>query len=73
MGPGFLETVYEQSLAIELELRGMRCVRQYPVQLFYKGHPVGERRLDLFVEDCLVVELKAVDELHPIHTAQIIS
>ena len=73
LGPGFLEATYEKALAIELELRGLDVKRQYPVQLTYKGHSVGEGRLDLLVEDCLIVELKTVESLQPIHMAQIMS
>lgn len=73
LGPGFLESVYEEALGIELGLRHIAYTRQTPIALCYKGHPVGESRLDLFVEDTLVVELKAVESLAPIHTAQVIS
>jgi GxxExxY protein len=73
LGPGYLEVVYENALAVELELRGMTFQRQSPIALHYKGQPVGESRLDLLVESCLVVELKAVETLAPIHTAQVIS
>jgi GxxExxY protein len=73
LGPGFLESVYEEALAIELEQRGIPFERQYAVGVSYKGHPVGEGRLDLFVDRRLIVELKAVEALLPIHTAQILS
>ncbi len=73
LGPGFLESVYEQALGIELESRGIPFVRQPSVAVNYKGHPIGEGRLDLLVGDALVVELKAVDAIAPIHTAQVIS
>jgi GxxExxY protein len=73
LGPGFLESVYEESLCIELGLRGIPFVRQMPVAVNYKGYPVGEARLDLLVDGRLVVELKAVDVLLPIHHAQVIS
>ena len=73
LGPGFLESVYEQSLCVELELRGIPFMQQYPVALLYKGHSVGDQRLDLLVDNRLVVELKAVSELLPVHQAQIIS
>ena len=73
LGPGFLESVYEQALGIELGLRRIAYARQKPVELCYKGYPIGESRLDLFVEEMLIVELKAVEALAPIHTAQVIS
>lgn len=73
LGPGFLETVYEEALAIELTLRGVAFARQVPTGLHYKGQPVGEGRIDLLVGGRLVVELKAVEQLAPIHLAQVIS
>lgn len=73
LGPGFLERTYEAALSVELDLRGIAHERQYPVALTYKGHPVGEGRVDLFVEDSLVVELKTVDHLSPTNHAQVIA
>ncbi|MBL8164948.1 MAG: GxxExxY protein, partial [Anaerolineae bacterium] len=69
LGPGFLEAVYEDALCIELEARGIGFVRQAPIQVLYKGNPVGQGFIDIFVEQRLVVELKAVEQLLPIHTA----
>ncbi len=73
LGPGFLESVYEDALCIELRLRGIPFVRQRPFALEYKGHSIGNARLDLLVGGRLVVELKAVDALAPIHSAQVLS
>jgi len=73
LGPGFLETVYEEALCIELELQKIPFKRQYKVEATYKGRPVGGSRLDLVVGDKLIIELKAVDILVPIHSAQVIS
>ena len=73
LGPGFLESIYEEALCVELTLRGARYTRQVPVAVDYKGHRIGESRLDLLVDDAVVVELKAVDALAPVHTAQVIS
>jgi GxxExxY protein len=73
LGAGFLETVYEAALCSEFELRHIRYVSQFPVNVLYKGRYVGESRLDLLVENGLVVELKAVEVLHPVFTAQVIS
>ena len=70
-GPGFLESVYERSLCVELGLRAITFQRQVPVAVEYKGHPVGDGRLDLLVEDRLIVELKAVEALEPIHGVQL--
>jgi GxxExxY protein len=71
LGPGFLESVYEQALSIEFESRSIPYIRQPVIEIQYKGHPIGEGRLDFLVADRLVVELKAVEQLAPIHTAQV--
>ena len=69
LGPGFLESVYEEALAVEFALSGIQFVRQYPVPLFYRDHQIGEHRLDFLVEGKIVVELKAVSRLEDIHFA----
>ncbi|MDP9292176.1 MAG: GxxExxY protein [Verrucomicrobiota bacterium] len=69
LGAGFLESVYEQSLAVEFALSGVQFVRQKAVPLFYKDHQVGEHRLDFLVENLIVVELKAIGALEDIHFA----
>ena len=71
LGPGFLESVYDRALCVELGLRNLPFRRQVPVAVGYKGHEVGESCLDLLVADRLVVELKAVDALAPIHWVQV--
>ena len=73
LGPGFLESVYEEALVIELTLRGIPFERQRPVPVSYKERNVGEGRVDLLVAQELLVELKAVETLAPIHKAQVIS
>jgi GxxExxY protein len=73
LGPGFLESVYEQALYIEVGARGLAVERQVPIAIDYKGHKVGEARLDLRIEKQLLVEIKAVEALAPIHFAQVIS
>ena len=60
LGPGFLESVYEEALGIELGLRRINYKRQYEIGVQYKGQAVGTGRLDLLVSGCLVVELKTV-------------
>ena len=70
LGPGYPEGFYEEALAVELALRGLRYARQVPVCVRYKGHVVGEGRMDLLVEDRIVVELKVTDGLSPLHVAQ---
>ena len=69
LGPGFLESVYEEALAVEFALSGLQFVRQKPIALFYKDHQIGEHRLDFLVEDQIVVELKAISALEDIHFA----
>jgi GxxExxY protein len=73
LGPGLLESVYEEALCIELRLRSISFVRQALVPVRYKGYTAGDMRLDLLVDDAIIVELKAVDELAQIHSAQLLS
>ncbi len=71
-GPGLLESVYEKALVRELELRGMDVQTQLPVPIVYKGAVVGdELRIDILVEDELIVELKSVEEFKPIYYKQL--
>ena len=67
LGPGFLESIYEQALAVEFALRGIGFVRQKPIPLFYRDHQIGEHRLDFLVEEKIIVELKAVEALENVH------
>jgi len=69
LGPGFLESIYEQALAVEFALRGIAFVRQKPILLFYRDHQIGEHRLDFLVDEKIVVELKAIDALENVHFA----
>jgi GxxExxY protein len=74
LGPGLLESAYELCLAHELELHGLRVERQRHVPLRYKGISLDcGYRLDLVVNDALVVEVKAVDRLLPIHQSQLLT
>lgn len=74
LGPGLLESAYEACLSRELELRGIKHQRQLPVPLEYKGIRVEiGYRADVVVEEKLLIELKTVDALLPIHTAQVIT
>ena len=74
LGPGLLESAYEAALAFELTLREIRYERQIDMPVRYKGFliEVGYR-LDLLVENQVIVELKAVTEMHPIYEAQLIT
>lgn len=74
LGAGLLETSYELSLQHELRLRGIESARQVIPPIRYKGLVVPEAyRIDLRVEDCLVIELKTVEALLPIHSAQLLT
>jgi len=74
LGPGLLESAYEACLSHELRLRGVKHQLQLPVPLNYKGIRIEiGYRADVVVEEKLLVELKAVDELLPIHTAQVVT
>ncbi len=73
LGPGFLESAYQESLEIEFGIRGIPCHPKKPVAITYKGHQVCQGQLDFMVGDILIVELKAVEKLVPIHEAQLIS
>ena len=73
LGPGYDEQTYENALAIEFGVRGIRFERQYLVGIFYRGQKVGERRLDFLVEETVVLELKAVEQLIGLFTSQTIS
>ncbi len=69
LGPGFLESVYEKAMLIELAKRGLLTQDQKELVITYDGVVVGEHRLDLFIEDTIVVELKAIKQLEDIHFA----
>jgi GxxExxY protein len=74
VGPGLLESAYEGCLGYELEKQGLRYQRQLPMPVVYDGHPIElGYRLDLLVEDKVVVEIKSVEQLLPVHRAQLLS
>jgi GxxExxY protein len=73
LGPGLLESVYESALCIELDANGVSFRRQVGIPLYYRGELISEHRLDLIVEDCIVVEIKSVERLAPIHMAQVLT
>lgn len=74
LGPGLLESIYEKCLVRELELRGIASISQDRVQIEYKGIVFAEElQFDLLIAGCLLVELKAVEEVHPVHKAQLLS
>lgn len=74
LGPGLLESVYEQVLARDLERRGLLVERQKPVSFVYEGMTFNDGfRLDLLVEDRVIVELKSVERLAPVHSKQLLT
>lgn len=70
LGSGFLEKVYENALGHELRKSGLKAVQQYPVKVVYDHIEVGDYIVDIFVEDSVLIELKAVKALDNIHWAQ---
>ncbi|MFZ0827034.1 MAG: GxxExxY protein [Verrucomicrobiia bacterium] len=73
LGPGFLESLYEEALCAELEDRRIDVERQKEVSVLYKSRQIGHQRIDLLVGGSLIVELKTVEALAEIHKAQVIS
>ena len=74
LGPGLLESVYEVALTRELELRGLTVVRQKPIPVVYEDVRLDEGfRADLIVEDKVIVELKAVETIAPVHKMQLLT
>ncbi len=73
LGPGFLESVYEKALAHELAKADLRTECQKPITVIYDGTVVGEFFADLFVEDTVMVENKAVQALHPVNEVQLVN
>lgn len=73
LGPGLLESIYEEALCIELDLRGVPFQRQVEVDVHYKGHVIKGQRLDLLVSGQVVVELKSVAVLPEVAMAQVLS
>lgn len=74
LGPGLLESVYQVCLVHELKSMALRVEEQVAVPVVYRGQRLAnDLRIDLLVEDRILVEIKAVEELHPIHTAQLLT
>jgi GxxExxY protein len=73
LGPGFLESVYEEALSIEMIMRKIPFTRQVIVGVNYKDNIVGKGKLDFLIGGWLIVELKAVEMFAPIHSAQLLS
>jgi GxxExxY protein len=73
LGPGFLESIYQRAMEVELAARKMLYEPQRRITLSYRGAPIGDHVLDLVVDDRVIVELKAVKDLSDHHQAQVIS
>ena len=73
LGPKLLESVYDEALCIELNLRKLSYERQKKIELDYKGYEIGTFFVDIVVENSVIVELKSVANLAPVHEAQLIS
>ncbi len=73
LGPGLLESIYEKALGYELKKCGINFESQVVVPVIYKGENLGEMRLDILVEDEVIVELKAADQVDPLFKAQLLS
>ncbi|MDA3893405.1 MAG: GxxExxY protein [Salinivirgaceae bacterium] len=72
-GHGFQEVVYQRALAIEFEIQGLAYQREMEMTLSYKGKYIGTRRVDFFVDEKIMVEIKAVIQLEDVHLAQAIN
>ncbi len=73
LGFGFLEKVYENAMMIELKKFGLICERQRPIKVYYDDVQVGEYFADIVVNDCVIIELKAMENLCPEHEAQLVN
>ncbi len=73
LGNGFQEVIYQRALAIEMRKQGLGFAREMEMTIYYDGIDIGTRRVDFFVQDKVMVELKAVEKLEPAHKAQAIN
>lgn len=73
LGPGLLESVYETALCAEFKLRGINVERQKRIDIIYKGERVGYYVADLIVENRAIIEVKSVEKLEDVHTAQLLT
>ncbi|MDI6783922.1 MAG: GxxExxY protein [bacterium] len=73
LGPGFLESIYEKALIDELQEKGLRVETQKPIDIVYERKKIGVHRVDLVVEDTIIIELKTVERFSIHHQAQLIS
>ncbi|RCW36786.1 GxxExxY protein [Marinilabilia salmonicolor] len=73
LGNGFQEVIYQRALAIEFGLQGIAFERELPMELRYKNEVIGSRRVDFFVEECVMVEIKAIEQLENVNKTQAIN
>ncbi len=73
LGNGFQEVIYQRALAIEMRLAGLSFHREMEMPIFYREEQIGTRRVDFFVEDGVMVELKALEKIEDVHKAQAIN
>lgn len=73
LGPGYLESIYERAMQLELEAQGLAFEAEKPIFVQYRGFQIPGQRIDLIVEGCVIVELKTVRRLKTVHRAQVIS
>ncbi|MBP6662757.1 MAG: GxxExxY protein [Paludibacter sp.] len=73
LGYGFLERVYQNALYFALLDEGLKCEAEKPIKVYFDGRVVGDYRADILVEDCVILELKAVDEFNPAFDSQLIN
>ena len=73
LGNGFQEVIYQRALEIEMQLQGPKFAREFEMPIFYRGENIGSRRVDFFVDEKVMVELKAVVKLEDVHLAQAIN
>ena len=70
LGNGFQEVIYQRALAIEMDWEKLQFIRELEMPIYYRGKEVGTRRVDFLIEDCILVELKALSKLEDVHLAQ---
>lgn len=70
LGNGFQEVIYQRALAIEMQIQSLGFSREHEMQIQYKGHEIGTRRVDFFIENVIMLELKAIINLEDVHLAQ---
>jgi len=73
LGPGLLESTYDEALCIEFDQSGINYQRQLPFPILYKGKTIGEYRLDLLVQDAVIVEIKSVNRIDSVFEAQVLT